>query len=856
MDADDPPQTLDQLLALAAADREAALQRLEGRDAERGRILRRQYNLQRLSPEFVDQALHGVIPESDSPEFTSGQRVDRYQIEGILGEGGMGKVYLARRADVDFDQRVALKLPSNIRSDQFERFAQEQRILAALNHPAISRFIDAGTADIAGTARPFIAMEFIDGVPLLDYVLSQRLALRARVALCRDVVSAIQFAHQNLIVHRDLKSSNLLVTDQGDVKVLDFGAAKLLDRSADDEELTRTGELLLSPRTAAPEQVRGAPITAATDLYQLGLLLYEVVCGSAPIEFDPTDLFSMTERITQLEPAPPTRRTDYPDRVDADLDAIILKCLQKQPTDRYRSADALFEDLSAWLEDRPIRARPVTVWQRSAKWTRRNPVAATLGAILLVLASAYTTTVIVQNQTIKKALAQAQQESKKAQQTTQFLSEMFSEIRPTNAERAELSARELLTQSADRLQHRFLDQPQTKRVLVNTVAEIQQELSLYESSQALLLQLDNSTVGSGGVESTPVDPGDLAATDHLLGVSYLVFEEYTDAANAFDAALDRLTEAPDPLRLARVLNDYGLLRRQEENLPAAHALYREALAALPQSLIGQDTAVSSLAGEFHNNLGMVYWAQGNLQEALAEHQRAIELRESALGADHWMLAMSLNNAASANRDLGRYDQAKRGHQRALAIQQAALGPQHRAVAATFIDLGYTHMYLGDFDAAKESMTQAEAIFAELDGTQSSAYSRALFAKGLLAKEQKNYQAAEAAFVGVLSIRRALYGNQHPAVGRALFRVADAKAHLGMAKAALALVNEGLSMVPAEQLSASTGLFIAGRAQLALGARERGITSLQSALQLRTRLLPADHRGVQEVQALLATLEPH
>ena len=853
MNADRTPNTLDQLLALAPEDRGAALRRLEQHNAVRANALRRDYNLHRLSPEFVDEALHWMAPQPSTAELTKGQRIDRYQIEGVLGEGGMGKVYLARRADVDYEQHVALKLPSNIRSDQFERFAQEQRILAALNHPAISRFIDAGTANLADTTRPFIAMEFIDGVPLLDYVQNQRIALRTRIGLCREVVSAVQFAHQNLIVHRDLKSSNLLVTRQGDIKVLDFGAAKLLGPSEAQEELTRTGELLLSPRTAAPEQVRGAPITAATDLYQLGLLLYEVVCGSAPIEFDTTDLVSMTERIANQEPAPPTRRPEYHERVDADLDAIILKCLQKQPTDRYRSADALFDDLSAWLEDRPIRARPVTAWQRGVKWVRRNPVPATLSALVLVLATAYTATMMVQNQTIRKALARAQQESQKAQQTTQFLSEIFSEIRPTNAERAELSARELLTQSATRLSYQFLDQPQTKRVLVNTIAEIQQELSLFESSQELLLQLDNPNVVSAASEPAPLDQGELAATQHLLGVSYLMLEDFAEAQEAFDKALNKLAEAPDQLRLARVLNDYGLLRRREENLIAAQALYRQALAALPQSLIGQDAVVSALAGEFHNNLGMVFWAEGKLQDALVEHQRAIELRETALGADHWMLAMSLNNAATAHRDLGHYEQAKRGHERALAIQQATLGPQHRTVAATLIDLGYTHLYMGEFDAAEKAMTQAGSIFAELDGTQSQAYGRALFAKGFLAKQQKNYEAAETTFSDLVTLRRALYGNHHPAVGRALLRVADAKVYLGMAQAALALANEGLSMVPAGQLSASTGLFIAGRAQLAIGAREQGIASLHSAVQLRMRLLPAEHRGVKEIQTLLATL---
>ena len=312
------------------------------------------------------------------------RRIGAYEIDRLLGRGGMGAVYLAHRADGSFEQQVAIKLIDlPLATDLFrERFRQERQILAGLTHPLIARLLDGG---LTSEGEPFLVMEYVDGIPIHRFCEANRLSLSERLSLFGRVCEAVQFAHQNLVVHRDLKPDNILVTPDGTPRLLDFGTAKLLSPSAVllGSEFTRQGFQSFTPQYASPEQVLGNPITTASDTYSLGVLLYLLLTGVLPYSLKEFTTAEMVRVICEQPPQRPLLPGGK--RLDADLEAIVLKALRKGPEDRYLTAVALASDVQSYLAGRTVTARQGTLRYRAGKFIRRHKVAL-LGAAL-VLAS-------------------------------------------------------------------------------------------------------------------------------------------------------------------------------------------------------------------------------------------------------------------------------------------------------------------------------------------------------------------------------------------------------------------------------------------------------------------------------------
>ena len=311
-----------------------------------------------------------------------GLRCGPYRLERLLGRGGVGEVFLAERADGQVEQRVAIKLLCRgvPRASLRSRFLQERQILAWLQHPGIARLLDVGeTAE----GRPYLVMDYIDGVPIDVY--SRKLDLRGKLRLFLGVCDAVAYAHRNLIIHRDIKPSNILVDGGGQPKLLDFGIAKILDAATDQ---TRTQERLLTPDYASPEQVRGAAQSTATDIYSLGAVLYRLLTGQSPHAFPNRTTEAIDAAICTTEPAPARRLNP---ELPADLDFILLKALRKEPEERYTTVEQFADDLRAFLESRPVRARSGNFWYRSRKFARRYwmPVSAAAVVILSLAAGLY-----------------------------------------------------------------------------------------------------------------------------------------------------------------------------------------------------------------------------------------------------------------------------------------------------------------------------------------------------------------------------------------------------------------------------------------------------------------------------------
>ncbi len=309
----------------------------------------------------------------------AGMRIGPYRILSVLGEGGMGTVYEAARDDDQFRKTVAIKfLHLGARTDwMLRRFRQERQILAELEHPNIGRLLDGGSTE---EGAPYIVMEKIDGQPITQWAHDRGLSVRESLQLFRQVVGAVQYAHQKLIVHRDIKPGNILVTGEGVPKLLDFGIAKLID--AGDELVTRTAHQMMTPDYASPEQVRGQTITPASDIYSLGALLYELLTGQRPHRLTSYDPGEIATRICEQDIAPPSA-TGHP-ALRGDLDTIVLKAMQKAPERRYASAEQFGEDIRRYLDGRPVVARPDTIAYRARKFARRNWLALTAAAALAI----------------------------------------------------------------------------------------------------------------------------------------------------------------------------------------------------------------------------------------------------------------------------------------------------------------------------------------------------------------------------------------------------------------------------------------------------------------------------------------
>ena len=323
-------------------------------------------------------------PDAGRDDKLARKRVGAYELDRLLGRGGMGAVYLAHRADGQFEQRVAIKLIDlPLATDLFrERFRQERQILAELQHPYIARLLDGGvTAD----GDLFLVMEYVDGVPIHRFCEEHRLSLPQRIALFMRVCEAVQFAHQNFVVHRDLKPDNILVAEDSTPRLLDFGTAKLLSPShaRPDSRLTREGYLSFTPQYASPEQVLGNPITTASDTYSLGVLLYLLLTGTLPYELKELTTAEMLLVICEQPPRRPAHAAGSDERLDADLEAILLKALRKEPHERYLTAEQLASDLRAYLEGHPVAARRGTLRYRAGKFIRRRWLSVAAAALLV-----------------------------------------------------------------------------------------------------------------------------------------------------------------------------------------------------------------------------------------------------------------------------------------------------------------------------------------------------------------------------------------------------------------------------------------------------------------------------------------
>ncbi|MGC3981354.1 MAG: serine/threonine-protein kinase [Steroidobacteraceae bacterium] len=444
------------------------------------------------------------------PDSMSGLRLGAYRLVRLLGSGGMGEVYLAERIDHEFEQKVAIKLVRGalLSDDIRTRVRTERQILASLQHPNIATLLDGGTAP---DGTPYLVMEYIEGVPINVHCDRQQLTLEQRLHLFCKVCAAVQCAHQSLIVHRDLKPNNILVTAEGEPKLLDFGIAKLLDTQIDPRSVAVTHHhfRVMTPAHASPEQVRGDPITTASDIYVLGLLLYELLSGRRAFVLTYNSKLADVERLVcRTSPLPPSvnvaraaqetpglmydlaysRNTSINKlirRLRGDLDNMVLMALRKRPSRRYASANQFAEDIQHWLRGEPVIASKDSWLYRSRKFVRRHALAVSVTMSTLLLSIAFAVVANLQSQNIARQRDAAIAERNRAERVASFLMELFERADPSHSRGNELKARELLDAGTYRIASQLQSQPAIHATLLSTLGKAYDSLGLCQEAEPL-----------------------------------------------------------------------------------------------------------------------------------------------------------------------------------------------------------------------------------------------------------------------------------------------------------------------------------------------------------------------------------
>ena len=484
----------------------------------------------------------------------AGSAVGPYRIVRELGRGGMGSVWLAERSDGVLKRPVALKLPhTGLASIQLaERLAHERDILASLAHPHIARLYDAG---ISEQGQPYLALEYIEGQALLDYCKAQGLGLAGRLQLFLQVLEAVQYAHGRLVVHRDLKPGNILVTANGEVRLLDFGVAKLLQADTD-AELTETHQAPMTPRYAAPEQILGQPVGIAADIYALGVLLFELISDARPYKLARDTRGALEDAILAAEPASPSQagrgQVPWAHALRGDLDTITLKALKKAPDQRYTTAAAFADDLRRHLAGEPVLARPDTFAYRSGKFVQRHRWAvAAAGSAVLALVVALGVA-LWQARVAREQTVVAKKEAATAQAINEFMQGVFSASSSEQANPAQArqrTARELLDIAAGSIDGSLKNAPEAKLSLLKMFAIIYNQLGLFEPSLAMMERHAQETRRLHGADSI-----ELADSLAVLYIAQRMFDiDHPGQAPALAEAGRILADAKDPPLALRML---------------------------------------------------------------------------------------------------------------------------------------------------------------------------------------------------------------------------------------------------------------------------------------------------------------
>jgi tetratricopeptide (TPR) repeat protein/tRNA A-37 threonylcarbamoyl transferase component Bud32 len=899
---------LDEILGLPESEWAAACARVAGVDARLHAEIASLLACAGGEDRLLDRSLTlplGAI-DTEPPGLRPGSIIGPYRVERLIGRGGMGEVYCAQRADGQFEQRVALKLIRHEAVEHAQRFQTERQILARLEHPGIARLHDGG---IAPDGRPYMAMEFITGRPITEWCRTRALDLEARLALFVEVCAAVAYAHRNLVIHRDIKPGNVLVTEDGAVKLLDFGVAKLLETGArgDGEDLTRNAPL--SPSHAAPEQLTGGAVTTATDVYALGVLLFDLLAGERPWRLDGKPMALVMQAILHDESP---RLSDFvarkadapfpPKRLRGDLDAIVAKCLRKEPAQRYENVNDLRLDVLHSLRGEPVAALQGARGYVFGRFLRRHRVLVAAASLLFVAIVCGALATAWQAHIARVQLVRADAEARRATAVKDFLLDIFKQnsVRnPGGAEARKATAEQLLAIGAERIKVKLRDEPAVRDELLDTLGSLYDEMgfpdrnadlqrehleALRQRGPAALasaeaarvhLRLGVALTGLGKLEDGTAEIhaalriedalGDENSLDRAQTLYELARAAYftkspdgADARRNLLAALEiiRGRHPDDPLR-ADITDELGRHAQLADDFPAAERWYGESLSY--QLGRGVDSNAFAI-GFAYRDLGDLQAVMHRFTEGETNLRQAVELLTRAAGPDHPETADAKSRLGEMFTVMGRRREGAALLEEALASQlKTPLGRDDST--ETVKSLGRLEYARGDLKRAESLMRGNLATFAHQQSnelryaTSAVVLVAALTAQGRFAEAAELYAKCEDMIGRYLGVKSESYG-------RVLDRGADLALTRGAAAEAEAIEERILREWPEKPgafLDAHTwatlGLARARLAQDRFGAVRDGMQVLLGRLLASPDVATL---GEQEAEAryLLGVAESH
>jgi len=856
MPAHDWPQLSSLLDELLDLDGEARSRRLGELDASAPAVAARLREMLELDAQHGDFLMQPLVEPGDGGPQAD-DRIGAYTLLRALGEGGMGQVWLAVRSDGLFERKVALKLlrPGYASPTLRTRFNRERNILARLTHPNIARLLDAGV-DTRG--QPFLALEYIDGIAITQYVADRALPINDRLDLYLQVCAAVSHAHTSLIVHRDLKPSNILVTAAGQVRLLDFGIAKLLDTpNEDDTALTRAGAPAFTLHYAAPEQLRHDAVTTMTDVYALGVVLYELLTGRKPYRLEGASDAQWELSILQADPPRPslvvTRDAADPKAarqlartLAGDLDTIVLKALRKLPEQRYNSVEALAGDVRNYLSGRAIKARPQSVIYRASKFVSRHAVGLGVSALMMLSVGIAMAGIVWKS---REALLDAD----RARAMQQFVIGLF-ETAGRSGAGGSTDVRSLLDSGVARAELDLAMQPQARADLLGLVAQLRNGLGDYPAAiEALnrqelamreLARVPDGLALQSGMERGRALRGMADLTGCLQVLEPLQASARAQASNA--AAVS-----------ARLLTELGRCRLGENDFAGARALFQEAL----QLRQGADDTVAEV--ESRIDMAQVDAEAGSLSEALAALQVALA-RLRSVGAERGAVAVALwRDMGLVYQAMGDPERAEGALREALEVALLRLGTSHPDALEVQRALGLVWLETGKLDDAARALGLVESLSVERLGPTHPDTIQSQLALAQAEFERSDLARAEQRLRSVLAVPPL----QRPPLVSAearlwLSRVAQARDDLDAALTTAVQASEALATLPGRSaaLLRVRALQQTAVARIARGETRAALAPLQHAQALAKTWLGEAHPlsldvQIDQVRALLQLRDP-
>ncbi len=651
-----------------------------------------------------------------------GKYFGHYKIIREIGVGGMGAVFLAERTDGEFEHQVAIKIVRQtlVSSDLERHFRRERQILASLNHPNIAQLLDGGVSE---NGEPFFVMEYVEGKTLTAF--AEQLSINEKLGLFLKICAAVAFAHRNLVVHRDLKPSNILVTKNGVPKLLDFGLAKLseTDSSTGNAGTTQTAFRALTPAYASPEQIRGNKVTTSSDVYSLGVILYELLSGDKPFSVENKNLEEIMLTITASEPLPPSavieRSPVLHHQLKGDLDNIVLMAMRKESDRRYSSVEVFAHDIERHLHHLPVNARPLTIRYRAAKYIQRNRIAAIAASLILIAIFTGSAIALIQYRQTRK-------EREKAEAINTFLQKMLLTALPQGKKSGYSSTiNDMLEQATKRLDGNDLDsQPDVKAELAETIGTAYLNQGQYDLADKYLKMALAVKTEVFGPKSTRL----LSANVQIASL-YVARSNYDEADKLYGEILplarsELAANRLEPVVMADALNNYALLRRARGDSARAEKLYRESISVVSSNPDANTNQARTM-------IALTLLDQGKFEESEVEVRKLMAESVQASGPETVEIANELTLLGSILMEQGRLTESAESLRSAEKIYKQLLGPNN---IATFDNLRLQAQVLylsGNYAEAQRLIEQVLDNYRQNANPKYISFASALTVQGLI-----------------------------------------------------------------------------------------------------------------------------